>query len=167
MIQTRNMTAATMLSDMATTEKPVEAIVAPDISIARATSRPPAPSHPGYRLLERIGQRQHLDTAASGSGGLAGRARLVAQQALHACLAVTPLPAPHRRPAESGALRHLGHRQALSRQQNDPRPLDMLIRTVAVADDRGQSRAILSRGNTQTVWAMAPDSHAATDLRIL
>jgi hypothetical protein len=92
------------------------------------------------------GQRQHLGHGRGRQRRPAGWARLVAQQSVDACLAIAPLPAPYRRPADAGALGHLGDRQALGRKKNDPRPLDMLVRAIAIADDCGQSRAIIGRG---------------------
>src|SRR5438046_1229014 len=42
-----------------------------------------------------------------------------------------------------GLARHRQHRQAVGRQENDPSPLNVLLRPVAIADDRRQSHAIL------------------------
>jgi transposase len=64
------------------------------------------------------------------------RAGLVAQQATHALLGEPALPAPHRRPTDAGLPGHRCHRQAVRRQQHDPRPLHVLLALVAVSDDR-------------------------------
>jgi hypothetical protein len=69
-----------------------------------------------------------------------------AQRAVDAFLAIVLLPAPHR-PADAGAARHLHDRQPVGGKQNDPGALDVSVRAVAVAGDRGQSRAVLGGGN--------------------
>jgi hypothetical protein len=56
---------------------------------------------------------------------------------------VANLPTPDRRTADTGPARHLLHRQPLDREHDDVHPLNMLERAVAVAEDRGQTRAIL------------------------
>ena len=53
------------------------------------------------------------------------------------------LPSPYRWPAGVGPARYRQHRQAVGRQENDPSPLNVFLRPVAIADDRSQSRAIL------------------------
>jgi len=72
----------------------------------------------------------------------AGLARLVTQQPVDALFGKTLLPAPHRWPAGTGAGRHIEDRQSIRRVEDDTRPLDVLLRAVPVADDRGQARAI-------------------------
>ena len=89
------------------------------------------------------GQRQHLGDSGCRQGRLARRSRLVAQQTVEAFLGVATLPAPDRRPAHADAARDFENRQPICRMQNDTRPLDMLQRAAAVADDSGQSRAVL------------------------
>ena len=91
------------------------------------------------------GQRQHL-----GHGGLRHRrlARLAAafpQQPVDAGFGIVPLPAPHRRPADAGPAGDLEHWQALGGEKHDAGTLNMLQRPTAIADDRGQTRAILGR----------------------
>ena len=71
-----------------------------------------------------------LDTVAIGSGIV----RRVAQ-----------LPAPHRRAGEASP----SCQPLPGRQQDDGRPLHMLLRAVSVAEDRRQARAIL-RSNDDT-----------------
>jgi hypothetical protein len=48
----------------------------------------------------------------------------------------------HRQTA--GPFRHRQHRQTIRRQQHDPSPQHMLMRAVAIADDRDKLRAILN-----------------------
>ena len=71
------------------------------------------------------------------------RPGLVAQQAVDAFLGKPALPTPHRRPTHAGQTRHLCHRQALGRRQDDPDPLYVLERARTIADDRRQTRTVL------------------------
>jgi len=93
------------------------------------------------RLAAR--QRQDLGHGRRRQRFLTGLAGLVAQQPVDTLLGEALLPAPDRRPAGAALARHCQHRQALSRQENDPSPLDVFLRSVAIADDRSQSQAIL------------------------
>ena len=99
---------------------------------------------PVGRLARRLraGQRQHLRHGRRGQRWLAGRPRLVTQQAVHTFFGVAPLPAPDRRPAHPGTARHFGNRQPVRRKNNDPGPLDVLVPAVALADHRRQPRAV-------------------------
>ena len=95
----------------------------------------------------RCTARKEMPTvSAIGSAGpvgrLAGRPRLVVQQAVHALFGVAPLSAPDRRPAHLGTARHFGNRQPVRRKSNDPGPLNVLVRAVALADHRRQPRAV-------------------------
>jgi hypothetical protein len=74
---------------------------------------------------------------------LARFAGLVAQQPVYALFGEALLPSPYRWPAGVGPARYRQHRQAVGRQENDPSPLNVFLRPVAIADDRSQSRAIL------------------------
>jgi hypothetical protein len=56
--------------------------------------------------------------AAAGAAGPAGAS--CAQQVVDVVLAIALLPAPHRRPADAGAARHLHDRQPVGGKQNDP-----------------------------------------------
>ena len=96
-------------------------------------------------LARRLGagERQHPGHDRRRQRRLAGRARLVAQQTVHALLGEATLPAPHCWPTQPGPARHLENRQPFRRKQNDPRPLNVLQRSAAIADHRGQSRAVL------------------------
>lgn len=82
-------------------------------------------SRPVRRLARRLGarQRQDLRHRPSRQRRLAGRPRLVAQQALDTRFREPLLPAPDRRPADADGVRHRQHRQTLGRQQDDARPL--------------------------------------------
>jgi len=74
---------------------------------------------------------------------LAGLARLVAQQPVDTLLGEALLPSPYRRPGGAGLAGYRQHRQAVARQENDPGPLNVFLRTVSIAEDRSQSHAIL------------------------
>jgi hypothetical protein len=69
---------------------------------------------------------------ASVSGTPAGFARLVAQQRVDTLLGEALLPSPYRWTADSGLARHRQHRQAVARQENDPCPLNVFLRPVAI-----------------------------------
>ena len=75
----------------------------------------------------------------------AGRTGLVAQQTLEAFFGITLLPAPHHRPAHADPLGDLQHRQTLSRQQDDLRPLDVLHGPASVLHDPMKPGAIFTR----------------------
>ncbi len=53
------------------------------------------------------------------------------------------LPTPDRRPANADAAGDREDGQPLRRQKNDPCPLNVLLRTVAITDDGAQSRPVL------------------------
>jgi hypothetical protein len=86
----------------------------------------------------------------------AGLARLVAQQALDTLLGEALLPTPHRRPAGTGLARDRQNRQAVGRQENDPSPLNVLLRPVAITDNRSQSHAILVAEKNTDALCHAP-----------
>ena len=93
-------------------------------------------------------------TIASGVARLAGLSGLVAQQPVDAGLGEALLPAPDRRPADPSAAGNLRHVQSLGRVQDDPDPRHLLLRPVAIGQDRRQTLAILGRDKGQTVCAM-------------
>ncbi len=70
--------------------------------------------------------------------GLAGRSRLVAQQAIQALLGEALLPAPDRRTTDADLSGHRQHGQAFVRQQHDPCTENMGERSTAVVDDPAQ-----------------------------
>ena len=90
----------------------------------------------------RAGERQHP--------GHGRKSPAAACRAAGTCRAADrPHPARHsaaasarRRPAHPGAARHLGHRQSIRREQNNPSPLYMLERAAPITGDSGQSRAV-------------------------
>jgi hypothetical protein len=82
---------------------------------------------------------------ASPKRRLAGLARGIPQQALDAGGDEALLPAPHRRAADLGVSCDLGDGQPLGRAKNDPGPCAMLLRAVAIGDDRLETNTILSR----------------------
>jgi hypothetical protein len=98
-------------------------------------------------LARRLGtgQRQNLCDDLGRKRRPAGLARLVAQQTVNALLGVARLPAPEGGTAAPDPPRHCQHRQALSRAENDLRPMHALERTIAIGDDRQQTRAIFGR----------------------
>ncbi len=76
------------------------------------------------------------------AGSPARLARLVTQQTVKALLGIALLPAPHRRAADAAAPGNIKDRQAIGGMKNDPRPLHMLLRPVAIDDDRRQVRTL-------------------------
>ena len=105
------------------------------------------PAGPVGRLAGRLaaGQRHHALHGRLGRRRLAGLSGLVVQQPVDAGLGEALLPAPHRRPADPGAPGDLRHVQPLGRVQDDPGPRHMLLRPVAIGQDRRQALAILGR----------------------
>ena len=93
---------------------------------------------------------------------LARLARLVAQQAVHPRFREPLLPAPHRRPADPDLAGHREHGQPLRRQQNNPCPLNVLLRTVPIADDGGQSRPVLGSNDDADGLCHAPQHRTAS-----
>ena len=67
-------------------------------------------------------------TLALRDGRCAGRTGLVAQEAFKALLGVTLLPAPHHWPTDADPFGDLHHRQTVSREQHDLRPLQRASR---------------------------------------
>jgi hypothetical protein len=78
-------------------------------------------------------------------GRLAGLAAGIAQQPLDPGFGEAPLPAPDRRPADSGAPGDLRNLQPAGGAQNDPSARHVLLRAVAIGDDRLQTSTILGR----------------------
>ena len=105
-------------------------------------------AHRPVRLPLRRGaprQLHHLADLRLGRPGLARRARLVAQKAVHALPHEPLLPAPDRRLRRAG-LGHDRHRpQTVVRQKDDPRPARVLHLAVAVSRDRLEPPALLVR----------------------
>ena len=116
------------------------------------------PSGPVGRLAGRFRARQHkyLGHRFHRQRRLARQAGLVPEQTLHPRPGEAALPAPHRRPADAGAPRHFGNRQSVGRMKNNPRPLNMLQRPAPIADDSGQSRAVLGSYNHTNIMGHNP-----------
>ena len=91
------------------------------------------------------GQRHQPLHDGLGCARLAGLPSLVAQEPVDAGFGVALLPAPDRRPADSGVSGDLGHFQPLGRVQDEPDPRRLLLRPVAIGQDRRQALAIRSR----------------------
>jgi hypothetical protein len=89
------------------------------------------------------GQRHHLVDGVGGQRRLAGFAAGLPQQDINPMLGETLLPAPHRWAADAGLPCDLMHRQSFCREHDDQSALNLLERTIAVADDGGQSLAVL------------------------
>src|SRR3954454_481098 len=65
-------------------------------------------------------------------------ARLVSQKAVDAFLGEALLPTPHRGSAHVGLTRDLDDGPSFRRKHNDPGSLNVLLRTIAVIEDRGK-----------------------------
>lgn len=88
------------------------------------------------------GQLQNLGDNFRRERRPAGFARLVAQEAIDALLTISPLPTPDSGAAGARPPRDFQHWQALGGKQHDLRPLNLLERTISIADDRKQALAI-------------------------
>ena len=100
---------------------------------------------PVGRFTGRLGagQRHNLVDGVGGQLRLAGFAARFPQQDIDTVLSETPLPAPDRWPADAGLPGNLMHRQSFRRKHDDPGTLNLLEGAIAVADDSGQSLAVL------------------------
>lgn len=107
----------------------------------------------------RAGQRQHLCHGLGRQRRPAGFACLVTQQPIHALLGIALLPAPHRRPADAAAPGNLKDWQSFGGMKDDPRPLHMLLRTVAIRDQFRKACAIFG-GNDDADSLSHPQSIA-------
>jgi len=110
------------------------------------------------RLAGRLGagQRHHAAHGGIFQRRLARRAGGVADEAIDAGFGEPPLPAPDRRPADPGAARYLGDAQPLGRMEDDSSPRHMLLRAVAIGDDRPEPSAILSRHQGADILSHMP-----------
>ena len=117
------------------------------------------PAGPMRRLVRRVGagQRHHARHRLGRDRRLAGLARLVAQQTVHALFGEALLPPPHHRPADADLRRDLLHRAAACRGEHDPRPLDVFARPVAIGRDRLQPLPVQRAHITHTVCAIQPE----------
>jgi hypothetical protein len=90
---------------------------------------------------------------------LAGGARLVAQQTVHAGLYEALLPAPDHRFALASLPHDRGGAQTVCREEDDLGAPDVLLRAVPVGYDRCQSPAINSLDVHHDPFAHSEDSH--------
>jgi hypothetical protein len=88
-------------------------------------------------------QRQHPGDGLQLDRSFARLARPVPQEAIHPLLGVSQLPAPHCRAADANLPSHFQNRQPVCRKKNDPCPLNVFLRAVAILNDRRQTRAVL------------------------
>ena len=91
------------------------------------------------------GQRHHPTHQRLAQGRLARFPGLVAQEPVHTHLGVALLPAPDRRPADSGLSRHRCDVEPVGREQHHPGAGDLLLGAVPIGDDRLQASAIAGR----------------------
>jgi hypothetical protein len=114
------------------------------------------PAGPMGCLVRRLGARQfrHLRRGFRFDRCLAGLAGLVAQQTLDPGPGKALLPAPHCRPADPEALRHLLRRMPIHRGKQDAHPLDVLARPIAVGGD--QRLALCRRSRNQKFLLFQP-----------
>lgn len=87
-----------------------------------------------------------------------GLARPVTQQRVNVRFCEALLPAPDHRTAAADAVGDALNRTALARLQDDPCPLGMLERGVAIRRNRLHAGGPPSQTTTVTVCAMATDS---------
>src|SRR5271166_1892947 len=113
------------------------------------------------RLMRRLLVGQDNDTI-DGRGRQGRDARgpgLVAGEPLDPLLHEALLPAPDHGFALADSARDGGRARAVSGQNNDPRPPDVLLRAVAIPDDRLQASPIRRRDFDDYSLAHAPQSH--------
>ena len=105
------------------------------------------PSRPMGCCSRRRAKRQVDDPLHRGrrQWWLAGFARLVARQPVHAFGHKSRLPAPHYRLRLAGSPHDLGGTAAIGRRKDDFGTPNMLLRRVAIANDRFKSTAIARR----------------------
>jgi hypothetical protein len=76
----------------------------------------------------------------------AGLAGLVAKQPVDAFFSVAPLPAPHRRARHPGNARNCRHILPVHGRNNNARPIDNLLGTISIGNDRRKPLAIIVIG---------------------
>ena len=123
-------------------------------------------SGPMRGVSGRLGarQRQHFRHRLRRQRRLARFARLIAQQRIHPPFGVASLPAPHRGTASAALPRNIENGALFSRVENNPSPLHMLLRAVAILDDRRQAQAVFGReknadtlNHVRTIHCFAPN----------
>ena len=115
---------------------------------AHAGGRGQGPARPVRRLAGRCRERQIDDPPdrLARQRSLAGRPRLVAQEAIHAFMHEPLLPTPDDRLRQAGAAHDLQCPAALGGRQDHASARRMLLRSVTVPNDPFKTDAIL-RGN--------------------
>src|SRR6516162_8068845 len=93
--------------------------------------------------------------------------RLVAQKALEAFRRETLLPAPHASLGLAGLAHDRVRAGAFGAQQHDPRPPDVLLRSVAIFDQILKPPPVGESDREGNAGSHAPDSHAASRPGIL
>ena len=99
----------------------------------------------GVRRRLRLGLLEHPHDHRRAERRLARRPRLVTAQAVHAGLHIARPPAPDRRLAHAQAALNFVGPDAVAGQSHDLRAPDMLLRRVAVGDQRLQPIPIPGR----------------------
>src|SRR4051794_39367564 len=84
------------------------------------------------------GSASTLAMVAGASGVRPGLRVLSRRRPSNAFLGEALLPTPHRGSAHVGLTRDLEDGQSVRRKQNDPGSLNVLLRTIAVIEDRGK-----------------------------
>lgn len=117
---------------------------------------------PVRRLARRIGkgERHHTLGDLGAERRNARRPCLVAQQSLVAFRSEALLPAPHAGLRLAGPAHDLDGADTLGGQKHDLGAPDVLLRRVAIPDQRRQAGAIGRRNGERYSCAHAPDSHA-------
>ena len=112
------------------------------------------------------GEVDHLRDHRLGERRLAGRARLVAQQAVHPGLHEAFLPAPDHRFALACLPHDLGRAEAVRRQHDNSSTPNMLLRAISISDDRRKSPVVDRFDVNHDSRAHAQDSHSRKSLGI-
>ena len=134
-----------------------------------AARRRHRPAGPVRRRAGRIAERQRDHPIDHGrrQGRQPGLAGLVAQQAGHAFAHEPLLPAPHAGLGHLGPAHGLRRAAALCRRQDDPRPPDVLLRTVPTRHDPLQSVTVRGAHLDADPFAHAAACHASHHKGIL
>ena len=113
----------------------------------------------GFARRFRAGQLQHFRDGPGRKRSAPGFARLVAQKSIDALLAISLLPAPDSWATHVSPPSDFQHGQSLGGKQDDPRPLNVLHGTIAIARDSEQSLAVFGAHDDIDGLGHAPDSH--------
>ena len=90
-------------------------------------------------------------------GRLAGLSAAFTKKTIDARFDKPPLPAPNRRPADTGKPGDLGDVQPIRRMHNDPGASHMLLRPVTIGDDRFQANTVIGRNKGAYILGHADD----------